>query len=161
MQSIVGAPACWSERRCSAKASVGVRRLRTLRGRLFCVIAAASRSSVVHLVRSAPLGKYSRSSPFPFSFMPRRPGHRERHHHRHREHRAAPGAIRRMGNPHLLRQGEVQGGSQSCESPRAVKVYLVVDPGSDRKSITVKSVNGSADLGLADGDQLRDDRSHA
>ena len=50
---------------------MGVFQPRTFRGRLLSVAATASISAAVHRERSVPLGKYWRSSPLVFSFMPR------------------------------------------------------------------------------------------
>jgi hypothetical protein len=49
----------------------GVRQLRVLRGLLLSVAATASRSSAVCLARFVPRGKYWRSRPLVFSFVPR------------------------------------------------------------------------------------------
>ena len=70
-QPVEATSACWGERRCSSRASAGVRQPMTLRGRELMVAATASMSSLLHRERSVPLGKYWRRSPLVFSFMPR------------------------------------------------------------------------------------------
>jgi len=63
IQLVVATPACWSDRRCSSRASAGVRQERVLRGRWLRALATAWISSALHRERSVPLGKYWRSSP--------------------------------------------------------------------------------------------------
>ena len=71
IQPVVATPDCWSESRCSSRASAGVFQPRVLRGRQFKVAATASMSCALHRDRSVPLGKYWRSKPLVFSFVPR------------------------------------------------------------------------------------------
>ena len=47
VQGVVATPPCWSERRCSSRASAGVFQPRVLRGRLLSAAATASRSSAL------------------------------------------------------------------------------------------------------------------
>src|SRR3954454_12351302 len=70
-QPVVATPACCIDRRSSLSASAGVLHSRVFRGRLFKAPATAARSSGVHRLRSVPLGKYWRSRPLVFSFVPR------------------------------------------------------------------------------------------
>ena len=58
IQPVEATPACWRERRCSSKASAGVRQSRILRGRELISAATALRSLLLHLDRSVPFGKY-------------------------------------------------------------------------------------------------------
>ncbi len=71
IQSVVATVCVWGDRRCSSSASAGVRQPRVLRGLLLSVVATASSSSAVCLARFVPLGKYWRSRPLVFSFVPR------------------------------------------------------------------------------------------
>ena len=62
---------CHAEHRNSSRASAGVFQPSVLRGRVLSASATASRSSRECRDRSVPLGKYWRSSPLVFSFVPR------------------------------------------------------------------------------------------
>ena len=55
-QPVVATPACWTDRRCSSRASAGVFQSRVLRGLLFNAAATAWISSALHRDRSVPLG---------------------------------------------------------------------------------------------------------
>lgn len=70
-QSIEATPAGCRERRCSSSASAGVFHPRIFRGRALSALATASMSSALQRERSVPFGKYWRSRPFVFSFVPR------------------------------------------------------------------------------------------
>ena len=60
-----------SDCRSSSRTSAGVLQPSVLRGRLLRASATASRSPREYLTRSVPFGKYCRSSPLVFSFVPR------------------------------------------------------------------------------------------
>src|SRR3954454_2589977 len=61
----------WVVRRNWSRASAGVLQPRVFRGLLLRAIATAARSSALCTLRSVPFGKYWRSSPLVFSFVPR------------------------------------------------------------------------------------------
>jgi hypothetical protein len=71
IQLVLATVCCGRDRRCSSSASAGVRQPSVLRGLLLSVAATASSSSAVCLARFVPLGKYWRSRPLVFSFVPR------------------------------------------------------------------------------------------
>ncbi len=58
IQPVDATPGWWSNRRCSSRASAGVRQPGVLRGRVFRAWATASISSADQRDRSVPLGKY-------------------------------------------------------------------------------------------------------
>jgi hypothetical protein len=64
-------PACWMDANSSSSASAGVFHPSVLRGLPLSVTATAWRSSALQRDRSVPFGKYWRSSPLVFSFVPR------------------------------------------------------------------------------------------
>src|SRR3954451_7205112 len=68
---VVVATAVCADLSSSSKASAGVLHPSVLRGRPFSVAATAARASALCMLRSVPLGKYCRSSPLVFSFVPR------------------------------------------------------------------------------------------
>jgi transposase-like protein len=59
------------DRSTSSKASAGVLQPRVFRGLALSVAATAASASALCVLRSVPLGKYCRSSPLVFSFVPR------------------------------------------------------------------------------------------
>src|SRR3954462_6652428 len=63
--------ALWMALRNSSRASAGVFQPRVLRGLVLRASATAARVSASCTLRSVPLGKYWRSSPLVFSFVPR------------------------------------------------------------------------------------------
>src|SRR3954464_14822620 len=70
VQAVVATAAC-AALSSSSKASAGVLQPRVFRGLLLRAIATAARSSALCALRSVPFGKYWRSSPLVFSFVPR------------------------------------------------------------------------------------------
>src|SRR5215213_9273011 len=59
------------DRSTSSKASAGVLQPRVFRGLALSAAATAASASALCVLRSVPLGKYCRSSPLVFSFVPR------------------------------------------------------------------------------------------
>src|SRR6185312_3558704 len=70
VQAVVATAVC-ANLSSSSKASAGVLHPSVLRGLLLRAIATAARSSALCTLRSVPFGKYCRSSPLVFSFVPR------------------------------------------------------------------------------------------
>src|ERR1700712_3265469 len=70
VQPVVATLVC-ADRSAASNASAGVRQSRVLRGLVLSASATASRASVLWALRSVPFGKYWRSSPLVFSFVPR------------------------------------------------------------------------------------------
>jgi hypothetical protein len=70
VQVVVATPVC-AARSAASKASAGVLQPRVLRGRPLRAAVTAARSSALCPLRSVPFGKYCRSSPLVFSFVPR------------------------------------------------------------------------------------------
>src|SRR3954463_6684551 len=70
VQAVVATAVC-AALSSSSKASAGVLQPKVLRGRPLRAAATAARSSALCTLRSVPLGKYCRSSPLVFSFVPR------------------------------------------------------------------------------------------
>ena len=70
-QGVVATRPRWCESSSSLKASDGVLQPRVFRGRRLSVVATAAMSLALCLLRSVPLGKYWRSKPLVFSFVPR------------------------------------------------------------------------------------------
>src|SRR3954464_890588 len=68
---VVVATAVGADLSSSPQASARVLHPTVLRGRPFSVAATAARASALCMLRSVPLGKYWRSSPLVFSFVPR------------------------------------------------------------------------------------------
>src|SRR5215210_5356158 len=71
IQAVVATWPVSVDRRNPSSASAGVFQPRVLRGLLLRAIATAARSSALCTLRSVPFGKYWRSSPLVFSFVPR------------------------------------------------------------------------------------------
>ena len=71
VQGVVATRPRWWESSSSLKASDGVLQPRVFRGRRLSVAATAAMSLALCLLRSVPLGKYWRSRPLAFSFVPR------------------------------------------------------------------------------------------
>src|SRR3954471_3629475 len=71
IQVVVATRPMWVVRRNWSRASAGVLQPRVFRGLLLRAIATAARSSALCTLRSVPFGKYWRSSPLVFSFVPR------------------------------------------------------------------------------------------
>src|SRR3954453_12979030 len=75
IQAVVATPAVcfplWMALRNSSRASAGVFQARVLRGLVLRASATAARVSASCTLRSVPLGKYWRSRPLVFSFVPR------------------------------------------------------------------------------------------
>ena len=69
-QLVAATPAC-AARSAPSSASAGVLQPRVFRGRALRAAATAARSSALCALRSVPFGKYWRSSPLVFSFVPR------------------------------------------------------------------------------------------
>src|SRR5207245_5303154 len=63
--------ALFAERNTSLSASAGVRQSSVLRGLVLSASATAARSVGLCMLRSVPFGRYCRSSPLVFSFVPR------------------------------------------------------------------------------------------
>ena len=61
----------WANRRYSSNASAGAFQPSVLRGLVLRARATASRAFLLWALRSVPFGKYCRSNPFVFSFVPR------------------------------------------------------------------------------------------
>ena len=70
LQLVVATPVC-ADRSTASRASAGVRQSSVLRGLALSAAATAARSPALCAARSVPFGKYWRSSPFVFSFVPR------------------------------------------------------------------------------------------
>src|SRR3954454_12258846 len=70
VQAVVATAVC-ADLSSSSKASAGVLHPSVFRGLLLRAIATAARSSALCTLRSVPFGKYCRSSPLVFSFVPR------------------------------------------------------------------------------------------
>ena len=70
-QGVVATRPHWCESSSSLKASEGVLQRRVFRGRRLSVAATAAMSRALCRLRSVPLGKYWRSRPLVFSFVPR------------------------------------------------------------------------------------------
>ena len=70
-QLVVATPGYWVESNSASRASAGVFHPSVLRGLPLSVMETASMSAALHLDRSVPFGKYCRSSPLVFSFVPR------------------------------------------------------------------------------------------
>ena len=71
VQGVVATRPRWCESSSSLKASDGVFQPRVFRGRRLSVAATAATSLALCRLRSVPLGKYWRSRPLVFSFVPR------------------------------------------------------------------------------------------
>ena len=70
VQPVVATP-LWADRRYSSNASAGVFHPRVLRGLVLRASATAWRAFLLCALRSVPFGKYWRSNPLVFSFVPR------------------------------------------------------------------------------------------
>src|SRR5690606_24087522 len=71
VQLVVATLSAIADRRSSSNASAGVLQPKAFRGRVLSARATAARSVALCAPRSVPFGKYCRSSPLVFSFVPR------------------------------------------------------------------------------------------